>query len=196
MELLELISDLHYFEHIGSYKNADLTFKYLTTSSRKDKEGNRLFIALPFPLALREKLSHISNLEDDLHITILYLKDQVYTQKDRDCAIDALEAVTRKYGPLKCAIQGIGMMGEDNSLIVNINIERGAEFYVDLLREVENRMGPVNRNYDFIPHMTLKYKNPEQKISAEDLKKIRWTQYEVLINFSRQGKQKRLRFKG
>jgi len=195
METRDLINDLNFFLKIGAHRNADIALHSLASS--QDKEGSQLFVAFPFPKVLRSQLSHIMDLEDDLHITVLYAKDQIFTEKDRECAIAALEAVTRKYGPMKCKIQGIGMMGKDNSMVVNINIDRGAEFYVDLLREMEDRLGSINRAYDFIPHMTLRYKLPDPGVvMIEDLKKIQWTQNEVLINFSRQGKQKRMRLKG
>lgn len=160
---------------------------YAQASKNKD-----MFIAFLLPKGLSAKLKHIDDLDDDLHMTLFYVED--VDASERKDVLAAVESVCSKHEALKCKFVEIGMMGNGamgvGSMVVNVEAKGLTKFYVDLLEEIEERLGrELGRKYDLIPHVTLRYENDDPAVKIEDLRKVSWTADELMVQFGRGNKR-------
>lgn len=157
---------------------------YRTASPNKE-----MFIAFPLPKELSKKLKHIDDLDEDLHMTLFYVDD--VDASERKDVLAAVESVCSKYEALKCKFVEIGMMGNgSNTLVANVEAKGLTKLYVDLLDEIEERLGrELDRKYDLIPHCTLRYDNEEDSVSIKELRKVSWTADELMVQFGRGNKR-------
>ena len=143
------------------------------------------FIAALMPKSFYKKYSHIEDLGDDLHMTILYIEDFEDQDGDRDKILKAVKRVASKYYPIKCKTTALGVMGNDSkTFVVNMNVENGAEFYSDLVKEVEKEWHEFEREYDFLPHVSLNYQKGEKEFSSEEFKDFSWTIDKIAVSFN------------
>lgn len=155
----------------------------------------RVFIATWLPASAKAVLSHIDDLADDMHLTFLYVTSGVDTPAKRKKALNAIGRVCQKTEPLKCVLTEMGIMkNEAHTLVANVNITGGSQFYASLVDEIEEAIGhELERDYDFLPHVTVQKKS-NGEASIKDLRKFRWTADEITVQFGPNG-AKRFSFK-
>lgn len=164
---------------------------YSTASKNKE-----MFIAFPLPKELSKRLKHIDDLDDDLHMTLFYVED--IEAEDRDEVLKSVEITCAEQKPLSCKFVEIGMMGNgSNTLVANVEALGLTQFYVNLLSGLQAWLGrDIDRKYDLIPHVTLRYDNPESSVSMDDLRKVSWTADELMVQFGRGNKRYLFPLKG
>lgn len=152
--------------------------------SNIDGDG-RIFVANWLPTEARERLGHIRGLTDGLHMTILYVTGGIDTPVIRRQVLDAIEEVCTRTPPLKCNLSEVGVMGNDvKTLVANVTVMGGSCFYADLIETIERKVGHhLERDYDFLPHVTLREKTDDGTADVKDLRKYRWTAREVTVQF-------------
>jgi 2'-5' RNA ligase len=155
-----------------------------------------MFIAFLLPKQISGRLNHIDDLDDDLHLTLIYVQD--VDPSERNTVLEAVESVCSKQEPLNCKFVEIGMMGNgSNTLVANVEAMGMSRFYVDLLDEIEERLGrELDRKYDLIPHCTLRYDNDEAEARMSDLRKVSWKANELMVQFGRGNKRHLFPLKG
>jgi hypothetical protein len=80
----------------------------------------------------------------------------------------------------------MGVMNDgDNTMVVNVNVENGAEFYSNLVNVVEEEWRDFDREYDFLPHVSLKYNNDRKIVNVNELKDFSWTIDKISITFNK-----------
>ena len=165
---------------------------------KKDEiEGDgSLFIATWLPKEAYVALDHINNLDDDLHMTIIYSDNSVNSPVERQKVLDAVEYVCSVTQPIKCQLTEIGIMGnEENSKVINITVDGGAKFYSDLVKKIENILDKgLKLDYDFLPHCTVNFKSKSKTINIDDLRKFKWKMEEITVQFG-DDKSKKYKFK-
>ena len=141
-----------------------------------DGDG-RVYVANWLPDGARQRLKHIDGLTDDLHMTILYATEGIDTPVKRRQVLDAIEEVCARTPPIKCGLTEVGVMGNKvKTLVANATVMGGSCFYADLIETIERKVGHhLERDYDFLPHVTLKEQTEEGTADVKDLRKYRWT---------------------
>jgi 2'-5' RNA ligase len=152
----------------------------------------RIFVATWLPAEARQKLRHIDGLADDLHMTVLYVTEGIDTPVKRRQVLDAIEEVCARTPPIKCALTEVGVMGNDvKTLVANVTVMGGSCFYADLIETIEKKVGHhLERDYDFLPHVTLLEKTAGGTADIKDLRKYRWTADEITVQFGGDGFKK------
>lgn len=166
-------------------------------SKKMDGDGS-LFIATWLPERIQQMFHHISGLDDDLHMTVLYIEEGIDSAEDRQMVLDITKKICERFPPLSCKLTEIGIMGNnDNSLVANVTVMDGARFYSELLGEIEAGLEKdLKRKYDFLPHVTFKIKNRNQTANIKDLKKPSWLAREITVQFSPEDDKKFFKLKG
>lgn len=152
----------------------------------------RIFVATWLPAEARQKLRHIDGLVDDLHMTVLYVTEGIDTPVKRRQVLDAIEEVCARTPPIKCGLTEVGVMGNDiKTLVANVTVMGGSCFYADLIETIEKKVGHhLDRDYDFLPHVTLLEKASGGTADIKDLRKYRWTADEVTVQFGGDGSRR------
>lgn len=160
---------------------------YSSCYNKKEIDGDgTLFIASILPKKIKESYKHIKNLDDDIHMTILYLEEGINTSEDREKVLEVVKKVCKEFQPIKCQLTEIGIMdNEENTMVANVTVMNGAEFYSKLLNSIQNKLNiKLKRKYDFLPHVSLKFKNKSKKtVNIKDLRNFKWTINNVDVSF-------------
>lgn len=155
-------------------------------NAKIDGDGS-IFVAAWLPDDIYKKLKHIDDVDKDLHMTFLYLEKGFEDKKTRIKALECIEDQCRKYQPMSCQLTEIGIMGnEENSLVMNVTVQKGADFYFHLVNSIQaccNDYQPLDMKYDFLPHVTIRYENDENIINIKDLRKYKWVVDEISVQF-------------
>jgi len=143
------------------------------------------FVAAWLPHAARKAFDHIEGLDENLHMTILYVPTDIDKAEDRQKILDALTSVCDKTAPIKCQLTAISIMGnEEKSLVANVNVIDGAELYTNIVNAIEEKLGrEVERAYGFLPHVSVKVNGDGETADIKDLRKFRWTIDEITVQF-------------
>lgn len=174
-----------------------LAKQIVTSKNHPGPKGGTAFIAFWLPRNARPVMRHIDDLDDDLHMTVVFITEGVETPADRVLILRAVQEVSEKYGPRKCKFTELGMMRNgDNTLVANINIDKGAEFYADLVRSIGVHWKEFDRKYDFVPHCSIKYNNPEGVANMKDLRSYKWDADELVVQFKTNGKKHKFKLIG
>jgi len=149
-----------------------------------NKKG--VFIAAWLPSSFYKRYKHMNDLNDNLHMTILYIEDFADQEGDRNQILKAIEKVTKDTAPVKCEIAELGIMNDsDNTMVVNVNVTDGAAFYANLVEAIEKDWREFKREYDFLPHISLKYDNNRETVKCDELKDFSWTINKISATFNR-----------
>jgi len=153
-------------------------------ASKKDEFKDEIFIYLDLPKSVRKRFNHISNLDQDLHMTLICQKDTKLTPDEKKKVVKAIQKVAKQYKKIKCKFTGLGTFDNgDNTVAALVNCIEGSEVYQKCLEAVESVMGEVDRKFGYLPHVTLKYEGTG-KANLKDLKPFSWTAKELCCKFS------------
>jgi 2'-5' RNA ligase len=125
--------------------------------SAADLEG--CMIALYLPEEVTAKLKQPDGEpEEQMHITLVYFQDK---QEDRDDWHE-IERITKQFAnqkpPLEGSINGFGVFyNEEDVLWAAPSIQGLANLRAELVEACEDAGFAVSNNYDWLPHVTLKY---------------------------------------
>ena len=169
------------------------------TYSYKEEEiggDGTLFISTWLPKNIYNHLDNINDLDDNLHMTIIYSKNKIKNSRDRKKVIDSVKEVCEKTNPIKCEFAEIGIMGNDEkSKVINITAHGGAKFYSDLVENIEKKLNKkLKLDYDFLPHVTTNIKDNNKTVNIDNLIKFKWDIKEITVQFGDE-KSKKYRFK-
>jgi len=157
---------------------------YSNCYNKKEIEGDgTLFIASILPKKVRGLYNHIKNLYDNIHMTILYLEEGINTSNDREKVLEAVRKVCKDFKHIKCRLTEIGIMDNgENTMVANVTVMNGAEFYSKLLNSIQNKFNTeFKRKYDFLPHVSLKYENKSK--NTVNIKNFKWTINNIIVSF-------------
>jgi len=152
----------------------------------KDLSGDgRVFIAIWLPREARKALDHIEDLADDLHMTVVYITEGIDSVPARRQVLDAVEEVCKRTRPIDCKLTEMGVMGnEEKTLVANVTVMDGSKFYTDLIDTIERKIGrKVERDYDFLPHVSVREKSGDGEADIKDLRKFGWTANQITVQF-------------
>ncbi len=153
-------------------------------ASKKEEFKDEIFIHLQLPNTVRKRFNHISNLDQDIHMTLVYVPGKKLEEEQKKDIVKAVQEVAKKYKKIKCKFTGIGALDNgDDTVVALVNCKDGAEIYTDLVKALESVIGEFDRKYDFLPHVTLKYEG-NGKANLKDLKPFSWTNKELGVKFS------------
>jgi 2'-5' RNA ligase len=156
---------------------ASLTFK----SAVPDQE---IFISIPVPKSVRKKYKHVEGLEDDLHITLVFVPDAETSEARQRAIVKAVAGVCRDSVPFTCQFTGLGSFDNSGSTFAAlVNIPMGAELVVALEQAVEKKYGQWKKEFGYLPHVTLNKKG-DGETDIEDLRDFKWTCDEIRLCFS------------
>jgi len=155
------------------------------------------FVAAWLPTAARKAFDHIKGLDENLHMTILYVPKGIDKTEDRQKIVDVLTSVCDKTSPIKCQLTAISIMGnEEKSLVANVNCVDGAELYTNIVDAIEKKLGcEIERTYGFLPHISIKVNGDGNTADIKDLRKFRWTIDEITVQFGDSKRFKTYTFK-
>ncbi len=145
--------------------------------------GTSLWVGTPLPPDARKRFAHIPGLDDDLHMTLLYLLDVPSTSTARRNAQKGIERVAASTGPIRCKLTGIGRM-VGGAMVAYATVDDGAAIYTRMLEAVNAWTETLhNRRYDFLPHVTLKAEPEGADPGYKDLRLYKWTARELHYRF-------------
>jgi 2'-5' RNA ligase/SAM-dependent methyltransferase len=125
-----------------------------------------------------EKLPKALQNEKALHITLVYLSNTV-DDKREECLKD-LQKVLKKYKKPECNFTGkANFNNTDNSNVLLINFENGAELYSDIIK-VLSKYVEIDRDYNFISHMTI-----ENDIDMKNVEDYKWKPDKIHVEFEK-----------
>ena len=157
------------------------------------KVNGNLFIAAWLPKEARNALKHVKDLDDDLHMTILYVPDGFESEITQRQVYDAVEEACNRTKPIKCQLTAISIMdNEEKTLVSNVNTVDGSQFYSDLVETIESKIGrKIKREYGFLPHVTLRYKGKRDTANIKDNRKFKWTVDKISVQFGGEDSDKK-----
>lgn len=116
---------------------------------------------------------------NEAHTTLIYLEDEI-EGKDRQRVIEDISNLLKNYENPLCKWSGVATFdNEDKSRVILINFENGAELYSEVLNILSNYTS-VEREYDFIPHMTI-----DKDLSIDKLPEYEWKPSSLFIEFEK-----------
>ena len=151
------------------------------------KKNNKIFICFWLPKDAEDRFDHIRGLEDELHLTLLYVPSIELTEEKKKEILSEISDLATKYRNVKCRFTGIGAFKSkelgDNPVVALVNVRDGAKLYTDLVKAVKKVAGGWEKKYDFIPHVTLKT-DSNGRANLKDLKSFSWTCHNIGITFN------------
>lgn len=170
-------------------------YRMAKKESAVDLSGDgRVFISVSLPRSARSSFDHIDDLAEDLHMTIVYMTDGIDSPTERRQVLDAVEEVCKRTSPLDCKLTEMGIMGnDDKTLVANVTVMDGSKFYADLIETIEKKIGrDVKRDYDFLPHISLRKKSDGGLANIKDLRKFRWKTNRISVQFGDENSKKHM----
>ncbi len=121
-----------------------------------------------FPLKIKEA-----------HTTVVYLNNSI-KEEDRENIIKDISNLLKDYKKPKLFFTGIATFDdEDKSRVILVNFENGAKLYSNLI-SILSKYIDIDRNYDFIPHMTI-----NKDLEIGELPDYNWKPNVLYIEFSK-----------
>ena len=121
---------------------------------------------------------------DDLHITLLYLGKELDAgaiDKVKDCLTDLCSS----FDPLDCRMQGLGVFDHEDDggrpFYASIDAIGMSKMRVDILDALEATGIEIEHKYDFTPHMTLGYIDPDVIDLNEGSPGIEWISDKIIL---------------
>lgn len=165
---------------------------WYSKTMKKEIDGDgSLFIANYLPQdRFKECFNHIKNLDDDIHMTLLYVENGI-NEKEREKILKAIEKICKEFKPMQCKTTALSMMGnETNSLVENINVIEGSKFYSRIVDEIEKTINKkIKRKYGFLPHITLKIENNNKTLNIKDHREFKWIMNKIYVQFSEESEK-------
>ena len=170
---------------------------WLKFSKSKLSDGTA-FVSFWLPQGARNVLRNFEDLDTDLHMTVLFIPNGVDSEEDQQSILNAIEETADKYSPLNCRLEEIGIMkNDDHTIVANVNVKHGAEFYVDILRSIESHWQKFERKFDWLPHVSLKLENDDRReVALNDIRKYKWNADEISVQFITDGQKHRFKMNG
>ena len=154
----------HLVQEIISFE----AFKNLTSSQNQDS----LFIYIKPDANLPLKI-------DQAHTTVVYLNNNI-KDEDRENVINDISNLLKDYKSPECKFSGVATFdNEDKSRVILINFENGAKLHSELI-DIISKYVEVNKNYDFIPHMTI-----DKDLEIDKLPDYKWKPSVLYIESSK-----------
>jgi 2'-5' RNA ligase len=152
-------------------------------ASKGSKE--RIFICAALPKSAYKRFEHIKGLEEDLHMTLLYVpQEKKLSDEKKNDLLKRLQRLAKKTKPVECKFTGIGTFNNgDNTLAAFVNVVAGSSLYGGIVGAVEESVGKWEMDYGYLPHVTLKYKS-NGKSDLKDFKPFKWTMEHITVKFS------------
>lgn len=153
-----------------------------------DKEQSAILALLPTPEAAKEIANSVSDFEvdpDDLHITLVYIGKKL-SEEEAEKLVDAITPLCESYDSLECRLQGLGLFDHENKdgnkpFYASVDAIGMAEFRSGLIQAMDEAGIEYAKDYDFIPHMTLAYTDPEKISLAEGSPGVEWSSNTVYL---------------
>jgi 2'-5' RNA ligase len=119
---------------------------------------------------------------DELHITVLFLGKGL---DDIEHLKDVINPVLDAHQPLECHTQGLGVFDHIDEggrpFYASVDALGLAALHVDLKRALQDNGIDVPSDYDFTPHMTIGYVDPEDISIIDGSPDLQWTSDEIVI---------------
>jgi len=162
-----------------------VSYSAKTITSATAGQAQALFICFYVPDVIKGRLGAIKDLEDNLHVTLLYYPDAKITDDQLE---ELKQAIAKFYEhcelSIKCSFTGIAEFdSKDTPVVALVNMTNGAEFRTRLKEIVASVITLKESDYDFIPHVTLSYTS--QKIDSGILKDINWIPEHIGMNVNK-----------
>ena len=144
---------------------------------------NPLFICLWTPQSVKDDLEHIKDLDDDLHITLVYRED--IGDKDevkKKQLLSVISNIAKEYKEgIECSFGGGAVFNNpDHSVVALVNMKEGPKLFNDLVNAVEEVYGKWERKYGFTAHMSI-YADGGKGVP--ELKDFNWTSKHIGVTF-------------
>ena len=142
-----------------------------------------IFICLEVPSKAEKAYEHIKGLEDDLHVTVIFVPDATTTDEKQQQILQAISKVAKEFDGVECEFTGLGNFDNgDDTYVAFVNIPDGAKLNTMLEDAVKKVYGDWEKDYGFIPHVTLKYKG-DGTSDIDDLRNVKWTAKKLRVQF-------------
>jgi len=167
-------TDWRYFNPTDVFDTIDDSNDYAAQPVLASASKDEVFIYLKAPNSIREQFNHIAKLEDELHVTLLFLKKLKLNGHSHERLLKELSIVAKAYTSITCKSNGAAVFNdEDNSHVMLVNAKNISKLHNDLKDAVAAAHSNINSKYDFIPHMTLR-SNSNGKVDVGKIPEVSW----------------------
>ena len=147
---------------------------------------DEVFIYLKVPNSVREQFNHIAKLEEDLHVTLMFLKKLKLNGHSHERLIKELSIVAKAYTSITCKSNGAAVFNDDdNSHVMLVNAKNISKLHNDLKDAVAAAHSNINSKYDFIPHMTLR-SNSNGKADVGKIPEVSWNNRSFFVKLGKE----------
>ncbi|MCK9543231.1 MAG: 2'-5' RNA ligase family protein, partial [Novosphingobium sp.] len=140
-----------------------------------------IFICLWTPDSVREKLSNIKDLEDDLHVTLVYRPKAKQTYEKNQELLKEISKIAKEYKKIKVKFGGTASFDNpDKSSVALVNIKEAPQLFTKLVEAIEKIYGEWDREFGLTTHMTIHSKGNGK---IPEVKPFSWTANYIGITF-------------
>jgi len=179
------------FELLGNLNDLKTSSLDLQWGSPMEKTAQgtekEIFICFWLPRSVEGKFDHLHSIEDDLHMTLVYVPDAEPTEEQKKKLLKEISKIAKGYNYVKCKFTGFGTMKSNGSKeptdVVLIDSVDGSKIHDELVKVVEEAYKPWEREYGYLPHVSLRYKG-KGKVDLKDFRPFSWKAKHISVKFS------------
>jgi len=124
-----------------------------------DKEGVMIAVYMPEDAGKELKQRGGEPIED-MHVTMIYFEQAAHERDDWDELHPIIQGIANKYPKMEGKINGFGIFYNDEDVLWAAPSLIGlADLRAELAQAVEDAGFPIGKEYDWMPHVTLKYEH-------------------------------------